>query len=127
MILGDPDRPGGAAGDRNVATERDEHARPRLLGDRARGVIGRPGLGGRSEVELDSTRYAQRQPAGVELDLAPLFGRDATLGERPRVALAHERERAVVAGSAERATERRVDAPAGRLGGREGDLDQLGE
>ncbi len=52
-----------ASGDCDVATERDEHAAAGLLGDRAGGVIGRPCLGGRAEVEFDTARYPQRQPA----------------------------------------------------------------
>ena len=101
------------SGDGDVAAERDERARhPSAAAIGARPYDRRPGLGGRAEVELDSARDPQRAAARCRAATSWRQGsRGAPGRERPRVALAHERERAVVAGGAQlpiRASDRRV-------------------
>ena len=78
--------------------------------DRGRGVIGRDGLGGRSEVELDSGGSTQRAPVVVELDVLPA---EARVVEGAMRQLSRSRTRANVRSyPAVRScsTERRVDA-----------------
>ena len=129
LVLGDPDRPAAPclSGNRDVATERDEHAAAVCSAIVRAALVGRPCLGGRAEVELDTARYPQRQTVACRAR------RDATaraeLGA-PRMTTCRARGRARTCGrSRPPAADRRASGRRTRRSSRPPPAppDQLGE
>ena len=118
VVVGDPDRP--AAGRlrrrrrrRRRRARRARRSRRRLVGGGG-AAVGRERLRGRAEVELGSGRHADGRALLVQLDDLPAGDAvEAQRRSRP-VAGGDEAERAVVAGEAQRAADRRVDEPVRR-------------
>ncbi len=130
MVGGDEDGPAafeGLAGNGDIAAERDEHSRAGVVGRRRGDAVGREGLRGCAQVELDTGRQAHGARVGVELDLGVTPGELARHLDQTPVAAAHMHERPVVAGQAQRSSDRRVDEAACLIGGRKRDLERVPE
>ena len=108
--------PAGAAPPRR-RRRRGSRARPPPVRARRarRGAIGREGLRGRAEIELDASRDAHRAALLVHLDRPPARRRDEPSTRRGR---ARELgEVAVVAGQAQRSADRGIDVAVGESSG----------
>jgi hypothetical protein len=110
--LDGPAAVGRRARDREVAPEVHERAGAERR-DLGRDAVGRPGLGGGAEVELDTGRKGRH--VAVEAHVAPRV-RAQRQGHRGRAVLRQVGEGAVVAGRPQRPAQRRHDEAVGLLG-----------
>ena len=119
-----------------VAAEAHQDAAACRLIHGSAGSVGRPGLRGRAEVELDSGGNPQRGARAVDFDRAPARAKAGPHGPRRRGrggggarlgagALVEQAPVTALTGQLEGSAEGRIDIPVGQLGGAQGKLRSL--